>query len=107
METAPALLLGLLAVKFTSVAKAITNKDWNAVITQCVQWAAATGATFLLAATEWANQIRAFGNQSLADIATPGKIVVGLMVGSAGSFLYDVKKSIDNTDSAAEPKLLK
>lgn len=93
--------------KTVSVIKALFARDTNTVVTQVVVWlvgfaglslaahAAVTEAFALPGFTEPLGQL---------DAASLG--LLAWILGATGSFAYDVKKAVDGSDSAAEPKLL-
>jgi uncharacterized membrane protein len=95
-----------LVFSFTNFLKAVRNKDVNASFTQLIVWAAGIAAVVLFAHSDWASAIPV-GNFNLSDVNTASLIIIGLTVGSGATTAYDFKKAIDNTDTAADPPLVK
>lgn len=97
--------LGALVVKFTDLLKFLTNKDWNAAITQIVVWVAGFAAVGLFAQTVLADGVE-FGGVTLADMNLATLAYIGLTIGSAGSVAYDFKRARDDADTAKTPPLI-
>lgn len=106
METVGFLALAALVVKVVGVIKAI-GKDSNYVITQAVTWAVGVAVLFLAgqAAVTEAIMLPGFATP-LGAMDAASVVIAGLVLGSSAAFAYDVRKSLDNSDSAAEPKLI-
>lgn len=93
--------------KVTAFLKSLTNKDWNAVITQLVHWGGMTIILVFAAHASIANQITLFdGVPPLKELDGASLLLAGMSLGSLGSVLYDFKKARDNTDGAVEPPLI-
>lgn len=107
METI-AILAGLaFAVnKTVSVIKAL-GKDTNLVLTQVVVWLVGTAAIFLAGQADITDGLIIPGlDDALGSLDVASVILAGWVLGSSGSFAFDLKKAIDNNDSAEEPALL-
>lgn len=105
-----AILAGLaLAVnKTVSVVKSFANKDKNGAVTQMLVWVVGVGAVILAAHARLTSEMLIPGlNVALGSLDTSSHVLLGWILGSSGSFAFDVKKAIDNGDTAAEPPLLK
>lgn len=105
-----AVLAGIaLAVnKTVSVIKSVANKDKNGAVTQLLVWVVGIGAVVLSAhAALTSNMVIPGLGVALGSLDTPSHVLLGWILGSSGSFAFDVKKAIDNGDTAAEPPLLK
>jgi len=102
----PILVLGLVVYTLTNLVKYVRAADWNGVITLLTGWIIGVAAVWLVGATVWGETITVGGTQSLSLLSAPEKLLVGLVVVSAASGLYDLKKSFDNTDSASTPPLV-
>jgi len=104
------LLLGLAfaANKVVSVVKSLTSGDFNTPVTQLLVWAAAIGGLFLAANADVTEHLIVPGvsDQTLGTLGGASLVLLGLIAGSTGSVVYDFKKAIDGSDSAAEPRLL-
>lgn len=107
MPVVPLLSLAALVNKFTDFLKFLTNKDWNAAVTQIIVWAGGVAAVFLASATLWAHG-KGFdiGGIQITDLNGWSKLYAGLSASSVGGVAYDFKKARDNTDSAQTPPLL-
>lgn len=104
-----AILTGIaLAVnKTVSVIKAITNKDMNGAFTQVLVWVVGIAAVVLAAhATLTESMIIPGLNVTLGSLDTPSHVLLGWILGGSGSFAFDIKKALDNSDNAVEPSLI-
>jgi hypothetical protein len=81
-----------------------TNK--SGVITQLLVWIGGIASVVLFASTDFGNSVTISG--VVLDKATGATLVlIGIMLGSAASVIVDFKQSIDSSDSASKPPLLK
>ena len=94
-----------LVYAFIDFLKAVTNKNVNAAVTQLIGWAAGTGAVFVAGASQFASEIK-IGDHTLLSLNGPTKLFVGLMIASTAKVAFDLKKSLDTSDSAVQPKLI-
>lgn len=108
MPVAVLALLGALVSKIVDFARQVRAKDWNAVVTQLVAWAAGVAGAFLLAASDFAEGVTfdQLGGYSLADLNGASLTFIGMAVLSVASKLVDVQKAVDGSQSAAVPPLL-
>lgn len=93
--------------KTVSVIKALFNSETNTVVTQVVVWATGFAGLTLAAhaAVTEAFTLPGFTEPlGSLDVASLG--LLAWILGSTGSFVYDMKSAIDNTDSASETSLL-
>jgi hypothetical protein len=105
IDFVPIAALGLTVYTLTNLAKFLTNRDWRSVATLVFAWLVGIAAVWLLGATVWGNQINV-GDKTLDLLSFWDKVVVGLVITSAGSAFYDLKRSFDRSDSAATPSLV-
>lgn len=92
--------------KITSVIKAVTNGESRTVITQVIVWAVGFGMLLLTANSDIGGALLIPGfEQPLGEIDVISVLLLGIILGSSGSFVYDFKKAIDNTDNASETPL--
>jgi hypothetical protein len=105
MEVFTAATLAALVVKFTSVLKYLSDRDWRQAVTQVVPWVAGIVAVALAAQADVAEGFIIWGQQALGDLDFWSQVLAGIALGSAGSLTYDFKKAVDGSDSAAEPPL--
>lgn len=108
MENAVALLaIALLANKLIELLKGIRVRDWNRVVTLLVLFVAGFGALSLAAHAAVTEHMIVPGTLTeIGFLDWPSLALLGLMITATGSTLYDFRKAFDNTDSAAQPKLL-
>lgn len=106
MEFAPTLALAALVISIINFLKYVRSLDWNGVLTQLIVWVAGVVALVLAAATQFASGI-SVGDTTLDKLNGPGLIFVGLSLASIGSFATEIKKALDQSDSAAKPPLIK
>lgn len=105
MEVFTAGTLATLVVKVTSVLKYLTAGQWRDALTQAVPWVAGAAIVWLGAQASATEAVRIWGEVSLGELDGWSVILAGVALASTGSFAYDVKKAIDDTDSASEPHL--
>lgn len=86
------------------VVKYATNRMWNEAMTLLVVHGAGILVAFLLHASDFADSI-AVGAFKLGDLNGASVVLFGVALGSAAAAAYDVRKSVDSSDSAAEPKM--
>jgi hypothetical protein len=94
-----------LVIAVINFLKYIRAKDTNGWVTQLIVWVAGVAVVLLTAQTDFADGIPV-GDQNLAVLNAWSLILVGLSIASAGSFAVEIKKAIDNGDSAVKPNLV-
>lgn len=93
--------------KTVSVIKALFNGEKNTVVTQVVVWLVGFGGLALAAQSDVTSAFALPGfTEPLGDLDVASLGVLAWILGSTGSFAYDIKAAIDGSDSAAETKLL-
>jgi hypothetical protein len=105
MSFTPLLAVGTLVFTFVNFLTYIRSKNLNGVVTQIIAWAAGILAIVLAAHTQFASQI-SFGTEKLSQMGWPTQLFIGLIATSILSTVNEVKKAIDNSDSAAKVPLL-
>lgn len=85
--------------------KYLSARDKNAVVTQLATWASGFGVTNLLAHSDFADTLE-LGGKMLGSMGWPSLMLIGLSMGSTASGAFDIKKALDNSDSAKTPDLL-
>lgn len=107
MEEAISLVvLGTLAGKLVDFFKYVHAKDWNAVTTQAAVWVAGVIVIVLGANADAFQALVIPGMESeLGSLNTWSLLLIGLSLTSLISVVYDFKKAVDGSDSAAVPKL--
>lgn len=106
MEIFTAATLALLIVKVVSFLKFLLARSWNDVITQAVVWVGGTLVLLIAAQADVTAGLVIWGDVRLGNMDFWSVVLAGLSLSSTGSFGFDVKTAIDNTDSAVEPQLL-
>ena len=105
MEFVPAIAMMALIWKSVDLIKSLKAGATNQVVSIILTWVVSVAVVLLYAQTQWADGI-AVADRALSDLNIWSQIVVGLNIAGGAGALYDLKKSIDNTDSAATPRLL-
>ncbi len=105
MEFAPIIFIPLLVLKLMDFMRYLLARDANGVVTQLGAWVFGAVALMLAAKTDWAASIP-IGGLALAKLNIWSQIFAGMAIASGGSFLKDVTKAVDNSNSAAIPTLL-
>ncbi len=102
MDFAPMLAAIALIWKIVDIVKYARARNGEAVVTQLGVWIAGVAVVLLLAATDFASGIDV-ADYSLDKLNIASLILLGLSIGSSASVAVDIKKAVDNTDSAAVP----
>jgi hypothetical protein len=106
IEFVPILVLGLVIYTLMNLVKYLRARDWNGIITLLTGWLVGFLAVWLFGSTDWGQTLTVGGTKTLDLLSIGEKVIVGLVVVSAGSVLFDFKKSFDNSDSASTPPLV-
>lgn len=106
MEFLPAIAMMALIAKIVDFLRYAVHRDANGVTTQLVVWVAGIAGVLLAAQTNWADGIP-IGDVPLSQLNLGSLIFAGMSVGSGASvFFSDLKKAIDNNNTAKIPTLL-
>lgn len=105
MEVFTAASLAALVWKFISVFKDLTGGRPRGAMTQAITWLAGIAAVALAAQADVAENMVVFGTMRLGELDAYSLILAGIALGSTASVSYDIKKAVDQTDSAVEPRL--
>ena len=97
--------LRTLVFTFVNFLKYLRARNGSAVLTQLIAWLAGIGGIALVAHTQFATDI-VFGKHTLATLNGTSQLFLGLIATSILSTVNEVKKAIDNGDSAKTPNLL-
>lgn len=103
-EFAPTVALIALVTTTINALRYARGRDWSGAGTIAAAWVAGVAAVMIAAQTDFASGI-AVGDRTLEGLNIYSQLFVGLSVASAGSFLTDLKKAVDNEDSAVKPHL--
>lgn len=109
MSFTPLAAVGTLVFTFVNFLSYIVagtrGKGWNGAVTQLIAWAAGIAGIFIAAQTQFAGQIK-FGSQLLSGMNWQTKVFLGLIATSILSTVNEVKKAIDNSDTASKEPLV-
>lgn len=105
MEVFTAATLAALVVKITSVLKYLSAGQFREALTQVVPWVAGILVAIVAANADVASGIVIWGDMALGQLDGWSQVLAGVALGSGGSLVYDFKKAVDNSDTAAEPPL--
>ena len=97
-------IFGALILKLVDFVKYLRNGDANGIITIVTGWVVGFVAIQLILLTDWPDEI-SFGKETLADLNFGSQVVLSLVATSVAGVLYDIKKAVDNTDTASTPRL--
>lgn len=95
-----AALFAAVVLKLSDLAKFIQAKKWASVETQVGVFAVGIIAVVLAAHSNFAGGI-ALAGVTLKEANWGAQVLIGLVAGSSAGVLYDAKRAIDNSDSAA------
>ena len=101
----PMAVLVALVLKLTDLFKYAKNRDVNGAATIAFVWVAGFIGVWLFAGSAWADGL-VFGEQRLDQLNLQSLVLVGFAIGSSAGVVFDFKKALDNSDSAAVPSLL-
>lgn len=104
MEFVPMLVLLAMVKSFVGLLKRVKAGDHRGALTQLLSYAVGVGVVLLFARTDFAAGLE-FGGLVLSDSNVFTQVVVGVAVASTANLATDFQKAVDNTQSAAEPKL--
>lgn len=108
MEVVLLLALAAAVNKTVSVIKALVNGEWNTPLTQGVVWFVGWGGLALAAHAQVTETLSIPGiDTALGGLDGASLVLLAWVLGSTGSFGYDILQAVDNTSSAVEPTLLK
>ncbi|MEX5710274.1 hypothetical protein AB1484_18685 [Parafrankia sp. FMc6] len=105
MPFTPLIAVGALVFTFVNFLTYLRSRNWNGVLTQVIAWAAGVGGIMLAAHTQFAAQVT-FGGSNLGAMDTATQIFLGLIATSLLTTVNELKKAIDNSDSARKAPLL-
>ena len=78
MSIAPLVALGTLVFTFVNFLRFLAARNWSAVLTQAIAWAAGVLGVFLMKATDFASGIKV-GSQSLDKVGFWSALLLGLL----------------------------
>lgn len=105
MPVAPLAAIGTIVFCLMNFMKALTSKNFSAAITQVIAWLSGVIAVTLAAHTDYASGVT-FGDLSLEKLNGPSHVFLGLIASSILGTVHELKRAIDNRDSAVQPPLI-
>ena len=105
MSFTPLVGVGTLVFTFVNFLTYVKSKNMNGAVTQGIAWASGIAGILIAAHTQFASQIK-FGTQTLSDMDWQTQVFLGLIATSILSTVNEVKKAIDNKDTAAKAPLV-
>ncbi len=104
MDFVPVLAMISLVITIINLIKYLRAGDWNGTVTTLSVMVAGVVVMFLVAKTDFAAGI-VIADKPLGDYNNWSLLFVGLTIASMSAFANDLRKSLDNSDSAAKPNL--
>lgn len=99
--------LGAIVFALINFLKFVRGGDWNAAGTQLIVWVSGIAVVAIGAQAVIANGLEIPGTTfALGKLDFWSQVLVGLQASSLFSAVNDVKKAVDNKDSATKPALL-
>lgn len=99
MPFVPLVQMAVLVFAIINFLKAVRAKDSNAALTQLTVWVAGVLVVFLVAQTDFAEGIP-IGDQVLSALNGWSQLFIGLTIASLATAGVEIKKALDNSDSA-------
>jgi len=101
----PLVAVGTLVFTFVNFLTYLRSRNWNGAVTQLIAWAAGVVGIVIAAHSQYASQVT-FGSQKLSSASWWTQVFLGLIATSLLSTFNELKKAIDNKDSAKKAPLL-
>jgi hypothetical protein len=105
MSLTPFVAVGTLVFTVVNFLTYLRSRNWNGALTQLIAWVAGVVGIVIAAHSQYASQVT-FGTQKLSSANGWTQIFLGLIATSLLSTFNELKKAIDNTDSAKKAPLL-
>lgn len=105
MDFVPLAAFALLIVGVVNFLKFLKARDWNGALTTLIAWIGGIVAVIVAGHSDFGSGIPV-GDITLADLNFWSQVFVGMTVASVGSYVVDVKKALDDNDSAKTPPLI-
>lgn len=106
MDFAPLAAMATLVIAIINLVQYAKAKNTNGVVTTFAVWTAGVVVALLVRETDFAPGIGVTDGLKLADLNTWSTVFLGLTVGTMGQFAVQIKRAIDNDDSAQKPDLV-
>jgi hypothetical protein len=105
MSLTPLVAVGTLVFTVVNFLTYLRSRNWNGVLTQLIAWVAGVVGIVIAAHSQYGSQIT-FGTQKLSSTNGWTQVFLGLIATSLLSTFNELKKAIDNKDSAKKAPLL-
>jgi len=105
METLPAVGLAVVIYWLMTLAKNVTNRNWNGTLTQVVAGVVGVAAVCIYAQTDWAEAVNV-GEETLATINGWELALLGVTLGAGAGAGSDVLRAVNTSDPSVAPTLL-
>lgn len=106
MDFAPLAAMATLVIAIINLFQYVRARDTNGIVTTLAVWVAGVVVALLVRETDFAAGIGVTDTLTLAQLNTWSCVFLGLTVSTMGQFAVQVKRAIDQTDSAAKPDLV-
>ena len=104
-EFVPAASMSALVIVVINFLRYARARDLDGVATIAAAWVAGVIAVSLAAQSDFAGSIE-FGGSALSAMNLWSQVFAGMSLASVGSFAVDIRKALDNNDSAVKPSLV-
>lgn len=104
LEFAPLVVAAAMVYSLVSTAKQMMSGAVRDAATFVVSFGISVGVAFLLRASDFAVGVD-IGTTTLASLNGASTILFGFALASLSKVGYEMKKAVDNSDSAKEPKM--
>lgn len=104
MDFVPILGMLTLIIAIINLITYVKNGDTNGVVTTLSVWVAGVVVVLLVGATDFADTI-VVADRPLGDYNFWSLLFIGLTISAMAQFANEIKKAIDNSDSASKPEL--
>lgn len=104
MEFIPIVQMAVLVMAVINFLKFVRTGDVNGALTQLSVWVAGVVVVLLVAQTDFATGI-VIGDLTLDLMNFWSLLFLGLTIASLATFGVEIRKALDNTDSAVKPHL--
>lgn len=105
MDFVPLLAMSALVKKVVDMVKFLSAGDVNAIVTQIVAWLAGIAAVFIVAKSDFGNQV-IVNELALSSLNNWALTLAGIVLASTAGLGWDTISALDNTNSANTPQLL-
>lgn len=106
-DVAPLISLGLIVYVVVNFAKAVMNKNLNALATLVLAWVGGLGVSWLASESDFGGGITYPGTDlTFADMNFASLALVGLAIAAVAAFGFDTLKALNSSDTSTPDHLL-